>query len=102
MTAISDDVAGQFRVRVVSVGTTAVQLSATERRVTRGVEIVAAAENAGDVYIGHDAALTADHSTSTGGKRLAAGDSLFVPVDDLAKIWARATQASQLLELVEV
>ena len=59
-----------------------------------GVQLRADPNNAGTIYVGAAATVTAD-ATATGGYPLAAGEGVFIPIDDLAKVWVIATVAAQ-------
>lgn len=95
MSRIGDETVHGFdHGRKSSVGTTAVQLSATSYRVTKGVQLKADAANASTVYVGN-ADLTADTADATDGFPLAAGEGLFVPVDDVNKVYVRGGASGQ-------
>lgn len=65
-----------------SIGTSAVQITATETLLQVGVTIKALAGNSNTVYIG-----ASDAVTSSTGYPLAAGEEKFIPVDDLSLVW---------------
>jgi hypothetical protein len=95
MSRIGDETVHGFdHGRKSSVGTTAVQLSATSYRVAKGVQLKADAANSSTVYVGN-ADLTADTADATDGFPLAAGEGLFVPVDDVNKIYVRGGASGQ-------
>jgi hypothetical protein len=95
MSRIGDETVHGFdHGRKSSVGTTAVQLSATAYRATKGVQLKADAANSSTVYVGN-ADLTADTADATDGFPLAAGEGLFVPVDDVSKVYVRGGAAGQ-------
>jgi len=91
---ITDDCRNAFRTGGSTVGAAAAQLSATSVPCTGGVQIRAADANSGQVFVGTTAGVTADQ-TATGGYPLDAGESVFVPINDLAKVWLIATAAGQ-------
>ena len=72
-----------------TVGTSAVSLGASAL-LTTGVYVRAMSANTGVVYVGKDNTVTA----STG-YYLAAGDSVFVSINDLTKVFLIASAAAQ-------
>lgn len=95
MTTISTDIANQFdHGRKSGIGTTAVPLVATSIDATRGVQIKAAADNAGTVYVGNSD-VTADAADATDGFPLAAGEGLFVPLRDPSDVYVLGSEAGQ-------
>ena len=95
MSRIGDETVHGFdHGRKSSVGTSAVVLSASSYRVAKGVQIKADAANSSVVYVGN-ADLTADSADATDGFPLAAGEGLFVPVDDVNKIYLRGGASGQ-------
>ena len=95
MSRIGDETVHGFdHGRKSSVGTSAVQLAATSYRAAKGVQIKADAANSAAVYVGN-ADLTADTADATDGFPLAAGEGLFVPVDDVNKIYVRGGSSGQ-------
>lgn len=97
MTRLGDDVTGSFVTGQRTVGTSAVALVTSKVAATRGVQVKAAATNAGTVYVGRDANVTA-----ASGFGLAAGEGLLIKVDDAAKVFLVATAASQTVEYLVV
>lgn len=70
-----------------SIGATALQLLATSLPIQVGIEIKAAVANgAGIVYVGNSD-VTAGGTDATDGFALAAGERLFLAVDDVSKVW---------------
>lgn len=95
MTRLGDDTVHSFdHGRKSSVGTTPVQLVATSLQATRGVQLKAASDNSAAVYVGNSD-VTADSADATDGFPLAAGEGLFVAVDDASKIYLRAASGTQ-------
>ncbi|MBI2826711.1 MAG: hypothetical protein HYX69_18725 [Planctomycetia bacterium] len=95
MTRIGDETVNSFsHGRKSSIGTTAVALTSTAVAVTKGVQLRAADANAGVVYVG-TSSVTTDTSDQTDGFPLAAGETLFVPIDDARKIYLRGTASGQ-------
>ena len=72
---------------VSEIGTTAVQLTAVSSTITQGVQLKAANSNSGSIYIGSLSGVTNGSIDATDGFELAAGESLFVPIDDPSKIY---------------
>lgn len=70
----------------VSVGTSVVALSANDRELKGGVQIVADAGNSGVVYVGVRATLTAGSANATDGFPLSAGDTVFLPVSKESEV----------------
>lgn len=64
-------------------------LSTSSIGCTNGVLVKADAANAGTVYVGPEGVAEAD------GYPLAAGEEVFVPVDDVAKVYVIASEADQ-------
>lgn len=92
---ITDDAASKFLTGSKTVGTAAVQLTATGTPLTRGVSIRAASSNAGKIYIGPASTVTALSAAGTDGQELAAGERQFVPIDDLSKVFLISDTAGQ-------
>ncbi|REJ65640.1 MAG: hypothetical protein DWQ31_17010 [Planctomycetota bacterium] len=91
---IGSDSAPEFFHAAKVVGTTA-EVIANARPLLRGAQVVAATDNLGVVFVGTSQSVTAGTNDGTDGFPLGPGDGLFVPVDDLAKVWVIADQASQ-------
>jgi hypothetical protein len=95
MTRLGDDTVHGFEHgRKSAVGTSAAQLVATSMKATRGVQLKAAAGNTAEVYVGNGD-VTTDSADATDGFPLAAGEGLFVAVDDASKIYLRAASGTQ-------
>jgi hypothetical protein len=95
MSRIGDETVHGFdHGRKSSVGTSAVQVASTSYRAAKGVQIKADAANSAVVYVGNSD-LTADTADATDGFPLAAGEGLFVPVDDVNKIYVRGGASGQ-------
>jgi len=86
---IGQDLATTFYTGQVLVGTTIVQVVAQPIDIMKGVQLKAASSNAGTIYIGRDTV------SSTTGFPLLAGESVFISVEDVTKIKAIASEASQ-------
>lgn len=71
-----------------TVGTTS-QVVGIARRTVKGVWIKADLGNADNVYVGHAQSVEAN------GYLLDAGESVFVPIDSLDKVWVYGGAASQ-------
>lgn len=94
MTRLGDDVVGSFDHGLNSDVDTGVEsLSGVSRPATRGVQLKAAETNLGTVFVGN-ADLTTNGSSGDGFP-LAAGEGLFLPVDDLAKVYIAADEPNQ-------
>lgn len=95
MTRIGDDVAGSLHHgRNVDVGSTAAPLTAVRRRLSRGVQLKAAAANSTAVYVG-SSSVTAGTAAATDGFPLDPGDALFVPIDSPHKLYLIAASPQQ-------
>jgi hypothetical protein len=95
MTRLGDDTVHAFdHGRKSAIGTTAVSLVAASNKVTRGVQLKAAADNTALVFVGNSD-VTTDSADATDGFPLAAGEGLFVAVDDASKIYLRASSGTQ-------
>lgn len=76
-----------FHQEKTSIGATALQLSATSIQLQVGIEIKAAAANStGIVYVGKST-VTAGGTDTTDGFPLAAGERLFLAIDDVSSVW---------------
>lgn len=78
-----------------TVGTTAAQYTASATPVTSMPILKADPSNTGVVYVG-----TSSGVTTANGFALAAGDAVPIPIDDLSKIWAIASVASQKYSVI--
>jgi len=78
----------------VTVGTSAVQITATSTPI-KTVTVKADNDNAGNVYVGFSSGVTTGN-----GFRLAAGEAITIPIDDLSKIWLIADAADQLVHYI--
>lgn len=79
----------------VTVGTSAVRLSSASVPCTRGVYVKAAPGNIGVVYVGASSGVTAGGTDATDGYPLSAGHEVYVPINDVNKLWAIASAVSQ-------
>lgn len=95
MTRIGDETVNLFNHgRKSGIGTTAVPLSSGAVPAAKGVQLRAANSNTASVFVGNSD-LTTDTADLTDGFPLAAGEALFVPVNDAQKIYLRSTAANQ-------
>jgi len=95
MTRLGDDTVHRFdHGRKSAIGTTAVALVSASRPATRGVQLKAAADNTEAVYVGNSD-VTADSADATDGFPLAAGEGLFLAIDDASKVFLRAASGTQ-------
>ena len=95
MTRIGDETVNSFdHGRTSGIGTTAVSLTGAAVKATKGVQVRAADSNTATVYVGN-ANLTTDSNDATDGFPLKAGEALFVPVNDAAKIFVASTTTNQ-------
>jgi hypothetical protein len=85
----------------VAVGTTAAAITSTAFACKRGVGLKAAPANTGTIYVG-PADVTAGTTPATDGWPLAAGEEIFVPLDDPRSVYAIASAANQQLHVVVV
>lgn len=76
-----------------TVGTSAVQLTTNAEVLVKGVLIKAAAANSASIFVGK-AGVAATGATN-GGLALAAGEGIFIPVEDASTIWLISTTGSQ-------
>jgi hypothetical protein len=88
----TSSVAGKVYHETVTVGTSQVTLTDTNRPLARGILVRADANNAGTVYVGGVRVTTTGVNA---GLPLAAGDSIFIPVQDPSQVYLVASQASQ-------
>ena len=77
-----------------SIGATALQLTSTAFKTIRGVQIKAAYDNTGIVYVGKQG-VTADSAEATDGFQLLAGEGVFIPIDDISKVYVIASATDQ-------
>ena len=95
MTRIGDETVNSFRHgRTSGIGTSAVSLVDTAVPAAKGVQVRAADGNTAAVYVGNQG-LTTDTNDDTDGFPLRAGEALFVPVNDAAKVFVISTVANQ-------
>lgn len=95
MTRLGDDVVGTFDHGVNNdVDTTAEPLTSVARRATRGVQLKASEANTGTICVGN-ADVTVGGAEGTEGFPLAAGEGLFLPIDDPSKLYVVADEANQ-------
>jgi hypothetical protein len=80
---------------VITVGTTPVNIPTTGRPMVRGVTVKTPSTNAGTVYVGSAANVSA-----TTGFPLALNETLFLPVEDLSQIWVVASASAQEVRLI--
>ena len=85
----------------VTVGPSAAAITATAFACKRGVGLKADVNNSGTIYIG-PSDVTAGSTPATDGWPLAAGEELFLPLDDPRAVFAVASAASQQLHVVVV
>lgn len=83
--------------RKSGITTSAVQLIATATPVKKGVYIKSPAANTADLYIGNSD-VTTDAADATDGIPISPGDPpLFVEVNDVSKVYAKAASGTQKL-----
>jgi len=91
----SEIVIEEFRTQRVTVGTSAVRLGQEGlSKLFHGVWVKALFTNAGFVYVGMD-----DQAASNGWE-LDASEEIFIPIDEIGKIWAEASEADQVVCLI--
>ncbi len=91
----SETVVGEFRTQRVTVGATAIRLGQVgSSKLFHGVWVKALSTNAGFVYVGMD-----DQAINNGWE-LDASEEVFIPIDEIGKVWAKASQASQAVCLI--
>ena len=76
------------------VGTSAIKLRDNSRELLTGVSIKADTANAGVVYVGFSDQISANADTKSG-YPLAAGDSVPISIDDIAKVYIIASAITQ-------
>ncbi len=81
----------------VTVGTTAVRITSNSAVLRQGLQVKAAAGNAGNVHVGKGTTVTAGTAAATDGFELSAGQGLFIPATAAHEYFAIATAASQKL-----
>ena len=102
MTRVGDDVAATFHHgRNSDIDTTAEPLTIARHRLSRGVQLKAAASNSATIYVGNDD-VTINSNDATDGFPLEAGDALFLPVDSPHKVYLIAAAANQALSWLGV
>lgn len=95
MADIEKNITGTFvHGRKSSIGASALQLTSTSSRVSKGVVVKAAVGNSGKVYVGLSN-VTADSADATDGFELAAGESIAMEIDDPSKVYVIGSAASQ-------
>lgn len=78
-----------------SIGTSAVQIIVASTPAKIGVTVKAANSNTGTVYVGNSAGVTAGTADATDGFELAGGESVVIDIDNVNKLYAIASAASQ-------
>ena len=78
-----------------SIGGSAVQMYTSTYPLRVGITVKASVVNAGRIYVGTSSAVTPNTSADNDGFELAAGESHFIPVNDLNKVWLVASQSGQ-------
>lgn len=78
-------VAGQ-----TSVGVSAVQVQSSSQVCRHGVQVKANMGNTGIIYVGHSSGVT-----TSNGYELGPGESVFVPIDNVNKVYVISDTASQ-------
>jgi len=73
--------------RLSAIATTALQLTATSRRLRSGLWITADDGNANPLYAGEGNAITADGADTTSGQKINPSDTAFFAIDDPAKMY---------------
>lgn len=91
----SETVIEEFRTQRVTVGASAVRLGQEgSPKLFHGVWVKALSTNAGFVYVGMD------DQAGDNGWELDASEEIFIPIDEIGKIWAKASQAAQVVCLI--
>lgn len=80
----------------LTVGTSVVQLTTEWKLLSKGVLLKASKSNEGNIYIGNDTVTTVS-TPSTSGFELCAGESVYVEIDQLRRLYAIADTAGQIL-----
>ncbi len=101
VSVIERDTVNAFDPFRVTVGTSAAAITTSEWNCRRGVGLKAAADNSGTIYVGN-ADVTPGDAAATDGWPLAAGEELFLPLDDPTSVHAIASAADQELFIVVV
>jgi hypothetical protein len=92
---IRDSDPNTLRYGTATVGTTAAQFTSTATALAQGVSIKALAANTNTVYVGSDSSVT-----NSNGYPLAAGEEVFIIVNDLSKVWIYGGAASQVARYI--
>ena len=92
---IVTDLAPKFSTGSKAVGGTAVQLLPVAMKVIKGVQLKADAANTGIIYVGYNPSVTAAAADTTDGFPISAGEGIFVPVEDITRIYVIASAAAQ-------
>ena len=102
MTRVGDDVAATFHHgRNSDIDTAAEPLTTARPKLSRGVQLKAAASNSATIYVGNDD-VTINANDATDGFPLEAGDALFLPVDSPHKIYLIAAAPNQALSWLAI
>lgn len=78
-----------------SIGATALQISSTVRALDKGVDVKADDDNTGVVYVGALSTITAGSADATDGFRLNPGQSVFLAIDDISKVYVIGSTTGQ-------
>ncbi len=92
---IATDLAPRFSTGSSAVGGTAVQLFPVGAKVIKGVQLKADAANTGIIYVGSNSGVTAAAADTTDGFPIAAGEGIFIPIEDITRLWIIASVAAQ-------
>lgn len=93
---IAQDLGSSLKVGSTTVGTSAVQVIPANYSVLKGVQLKAHPDNTDPIFIGTNTV------SSASGFPLSASEGLFVPIEDLSKIYAIAGAANQDLRWAAV
>ena len=78
-----------------SIGSTPLQMSTTDYDLRIGVTVKASSVNAGRIYVGTSSNVTQNTNPSTDGFELSAGESIYLPVNNINLVYIVASQSGQ-------
>ena len=84
----------------MTIGTTAVKVSNSSRVLSTGIQIIADAGNAGDVYVGSRPNLTTEATAATSGVKLPASATILYPAHLESDVYLIASEADQKVTFV--
>lgn len=96
-----DTILEPVRSGAMTVGTTRLQVTTNVTSFIKGVVLKAKADNANPVWVGGPN-VTADYAETSGGLPLAAGETVFLAIEDLSRLYVVSDAAAQVVSWIAV